>query len=74
MVNKVKKIEKIFRAKDLRRRQLAKLPFEKKIEILVKLQEMAKGIKREENVDKKMIWRIREVKGSEGNRLTEKSK
>lgn len=74
MVNRVKKIEKIFRTKDLRRRQLAKLPFEKKIEILVKLQEMAKGIKREENVDKKMIWRIREAKGLEGNRLTEKSK
>jgi len=59
MVNRAKKIEKIFSAKDLRRKQLAKLPFEKKIEILVRLQEMAKGIKREGNVEKKMIWRIR---------------
>jgi len=45
MVNRAKKIENIFSTKDLRRKQLAKLPFKKKIEILVRLQEMAKGIK-----------------------------
>ena len=31
MVYRTKKIEKIFSAKDLRRKQLAKLPFEKKM-------------------------------------------
>ena len=39
-----KQIEKIFRAKKKRRLELAKLPFEKKIDILIELQKMAYGI------------------------------
>jgi len=35
---------RIFRQKRARRAQLAGLPFEKKIEIVVELQKMAKGI------------------------------
>ena len=36
--------ERVFRKKRERRRQLAKLPFEKKIEIIVELQKAAAGI------------------------------
>lgn len=42
---KNKEIAEIFRLKALRRKELARLPFEKKIEILISLQEMAQGIK-----------------------------
>lgn len=35
-------------------KEQARLPFEEKIEILVKLQELAKGIKR----NNKMIWKV----------------
>ena len=73
MVNRAKKIEKIFSTKALKRKQLAKLPFEKKIEVLVRLQEMAKGIKGRGNVEKKMIWRLGEAKGSDDNRRSDKS-
>jgi hypothetical protein len=39
--------ELIFRKKRERRRALAKLPFEKKIEIVVELQKAAQGIRRD---------------------------
>jgi hypothetical protein len=38
--------ERVFRAKAKRRRELARLPFEEKIEIVMKLQRMANGIRR----------------------------
>lgn len=38
--------EKIFKAKEEYRKELAKLPFEKKIEIVLELQERAKILKR----------------------------
>lgn len=58
MANRVEKIESIIRAKTLRRRELAKLPFKKKIEVLVSLQKMAKGIKRKERKGRKTVWQI----------------
>ena len=58
MANRVEKIERIIRAKTLRRKELAKLPFEKKIEVLVRLQKMAKGIKRKGRKEEKIVWRI----------------
>jgi len=60
MANQVEKIERIIRAKTLRRKELAKLPFEKKIEVLVKLQKIAKGIKRKGRQEGKIVWRIGE--------------
>jgi len=41
------KAEEIFRAKERRRKELAKLPFEQKIEIVKRLQTVAKEIKRQ---------------------------
>ena len=54
MANRVEKVERIIRAKTLRRKELAKLPFEKKIEVLVRLQKMAKGIKRKGRKEEKL--------------------
>jgi hypothetical protein len=51
----VKAAERIFRHKRERRSQLARLPFEKKIEILVELQKLARGIPKHAD---KPIWRI----------------
>ena len=48
----------IFRAKSLRREELSKLPFEKKIEILIQLQKMAKGVKRPGDKKDRIIWMI----------------
>ncbi len=45
--------ERIFRHKRERRAQLSRLPFEKKIEIIVELQKMAGGIKKK---NAKPIW------------------
>jgi len=55
MVNRVEKIERIIRAKTLIRKELAKLPFERKIEVLVRLQKMAKGIKRKGRKEEKIV-------------------
>jgi hypothetical protein len=48
----------IFRAKSLRRKELSKLPFEKKIEILIQLQKMAKGVKKHGGKTDRIIWMI----------------
>jgi hypothetical protein len=48
----------IFRAKSLRRKELSKLPFEKKIEILIQLQKMAKGVKKPGGKTDRIIWMI----------------
>lgn len=45
--------EAAFRKKQKRRRQLARLPFEKKIEIVVELQKAAAGIRKD---PRHMIW------------------
>ena len=46
--------EKQFRAKEKRRRELAALPFEKKIEILIQLQKIAYSIRKP---SKKEWWK-----------------
>jgi hypothetical protein len=51
-------LRNIFRAKGLRRKELSKLPFEKKIEILIQLQKMAKGVKRPGDQKDRIIWMI----------------
>lgn len=62
MANRIEKIESIIRAKTLRRRELAKLPFKKKIEVLVSLQKMTQGIKTKGRKEKKTVWQIGERK------------
>jgi hypothetical protein len=52
---KNKAAERIFRQKRDRRRQLAKLPFEKKIEIVVELQKAAAEIRKN---TKHLIWQL----------------
>ena len=52
---KNKAAERIFRQKRDRRRQLAKLPFEKKIEIVVELQKAAAGIREDA---RRKVWPI----------------
>jgi hypothetical protein len=47
--------ELVFRKKRERRRQLARLPFEKKIEIVVELQKTASAIRRD---PRRIIWPI----------------
>jgi len=58
MEKTLKVIERIFRAKTLRRSELAKLPFKKKIEVLVKLQKMTQGIKTKGRKGRKTVWQI----------------
>lgn len=53
-----KYIEKIFRAKKKRRIELAKLPFEKKIDILIELQKMASGVPSIRRKHKLGPWKI----------------
>ncbi|MBC7360785.1 MAG: hypothetical protein H5U06_00635 [Candidatus Aminicenantes bacterium] len=50
-----KSLDYIFEKERQRRRQLAKLPFEKKIEIIVKLQRVAAGIKKDK---RHKVWPI----------------
>jgi hypothetical protein len=50
---KNKAAEIIFRKKRERRRQLANLPFEKKIEIVVELQKAAAAIRRD---PRRIVW------------------
>jgi hypothetical protein len=50
-----KAAEKVFRKKRDRRRRLAKLPFEKKIEIVVALQKAAAGIRKD---SRHIVWPI----------------
>jgi hypothetical protein len=45
----------IFRAKDKRRRALARLPFEEKIRIVVRLQGIAAAIRKDKQ---QRIWRL----------------
>jgi len=57
-LNHDKVMENIFRAKSLRRKELARLPFKKKIEILIELQIMAKGVKKKRKDREQIIWTI----------------
>lgn len=59
MKNRIGKIEDIFRTKELFHRKLAKIPFEQKIEILVKLQKLANDIKIATGRKKEKVWKIK---------------
>ncbi len=48
-------VEKLFREKATRRRKLAALPFEEKIRILVRLQQIARNIKKDPTLP---VWPI----------------
>jgi hypothetical protein len=52
-------LQKIFEAKLLRRKKLSKLSFKKKIEILIRLQKMASGVKRKKGRPNQIIWDIK---------------
>jgi len=56
ILNHDKAAENIFRAKILRRKELANLSFKKKIETLIELQKMAKGVNRANQKNKRKIW------------------
>ena len=45
------KVEEIFRAKERRRKELANLPFEKKIEIVERLQTVVREIQKQQAKD-----------------------
>jgi hypothetical protein len=49
-------LKNILRAKILRRKELSKLPFKKKIEILLRLQKMAEGVKSAGRKKHRNIW------------------
>lgn len=54
-------IEKLFSRKRLFHHEMANLPFEEKIEILVRLQKMDKDIQKiigKQQTEKRKIWRI----------------
>ena len=54
-------MENIFRAKDRFHKEQAKLPFEEKIKILVKLQQIAHDIstlKKKGNTEPLFVWKI----------------
>jgi hypothetical protein len=57
-LDKDETLQRIFRAKRLRRKELSRLPFKKKIEILVQLQTMAKGVERHGGEKKSHVWTI----------------
>lgn len=51
-------LEKIIRGKKLRRNELSKLSFKDKIDILIHLQQMAKGIKTIGKEKNRVVWKI----------------
>jgi len=50
-----REIKAIFKAKERRRRALARLPFEEKIRIVVRLQDIAAAIRKEK---RQRVWRL----------------
>lgn len=51
-------LKKIIRGKKLRRNELSRLPFKDKIDILIHLQQMAKGIKKPGKEKNRIVWKI----------------
>jgi hypothetical protein len=51
-------VENIFKEKSLRRKELARMPFKKKIEILIELQKMAKGVSKKRENKEQIVWQI----------------
>lgn len=55
-INYNRLVEDLFKAKEYFHKSLAKLPFERKIEILVRLQKIAQGFNR--SISKKRVWKL----------------
>jgi len=53
-----KAIEKIIKGKEQRRKELSELSFKEKIHILVKLQKMAEGVKKQDKTADRTVWHI----------------
>jgi len=53
-----KAIEKIIKGKELRRKELSELSFKEKIHILVELQKMAEGVKKQGKTTDRIVWHI----------------
>ena len=51
-------LENLYRAKEQRRKELARLPFHEKIEILVAIQKRADGILRSRGKDGRIVWKL----------------
>jgi len=51
--------EELFRWKELRRRDLATLPIEEKIKIVIKLQHMANKIRRQTGRESRKPWDVK---------------
>ena len=51
-------LEKIYRAKEDRRRDLARLPFHEKIALLVTMQKRADGILRSTGRPGRIVWKL----------------
>lgn len=49
------RVKKLFRAKARRRKQLARLPFEEKIQILLQLQKIAQTVRKDPT---KTVWNL----------------
>lgn len=58
MVVSPRTLERIYRSKEVRRRELAQLPFHEKIEILVAIQKRADGILRSRGQTGRMVWKL----------------
>ncbi len=53
-----KPLENIIREKEQRRKDLSELSFKEKIDILVQLQKMAKGVTKQGKAVERIVWRI----------------
>jgi len=53
-----KTIEKIIKGKEQRRKELSALSFKEKIHILVELQKMAEGVKKQGKTADRIVWQI----------------
>jgi hypothetical protein len=51
-------LEKIIREKEQRRKHLSELSFKEKIQILVEIQKMARGISRHGKAADRIVWQI----------------
>lgn len=51
-------LEQIYLAKEVRRRELARLPFHQKIEMLVAMQKRADGILRSRGHAGRIVWKL----------------
>ncbi|HOV21093.1 MAG TPA: hypothetical protein P5150_06025 [Candidatus Ratteibacteria bacterium] len=53
-----KKIKELFKAKKLFHKEMAKIPFEEKIKIVVRLQNIVNELKTNKGRRKKRVWKI----------------